>query len=146
MTNANKIVIKTVNKPGREDMKGITDWFLDSFDLSGKGDELEQKMFRELVETSMKGIGVTSKELNKDLDLPRSTVIYHLNRFIGSGLVVRKGRKYYLRAGDFESTIQELQAEMVMEFNRMMQFASKLDDLMEGEIYGRRRKVARPKQ
>ena len=97
-------------------------------------------MFKELVENSMKGTGTTSKELNKELDLPRSTVIYHLNRFMSSGLVVRKGTRYYLRASDFETTIQELQSEMLMEFNRMMQFASKLDEIMEDEINGRRKK------
>jgi predicted transcriptional regulator len=140
MANADKIVIKTVNKPGKEDAKGITDWFLDSFDLLGKDDQLEQTMFKELVENSLKGVGISSKELNEDLNLPRSTVIYHLNRFISSGLVIRKGRKYYLRAEDFESTIQELQTEMLNDFSRMMQFASKLDELMESEIYGRGRR------
>lgn len=140
MSNDKKIVIKTVNRPGKEDVKTLTDWFLDSFDLSGKDDVIEQTMFKELVSNSLKGIGTTSKTLNKELKLPRSTVIYHLNRFIGSGLVIRKGRNYYLRANDFETTIQELQAEMLIEFNRMMQFASKIDKMITGEVYGRRKK------
>ena len=137
---SSKIVLKIVNKPGEDTARALTDWFLESFDLSGKDDLLEQAMFKELVGNSLKGTGTTSKELNKELDLPRSTVIYHLNRFIGSGLVVRKGRRYYLRAEDFESTIQELQGEMLMEFSRMMQFASKLDAIMEDEINGRRKR------
>ncbi len=137
---SSKIVLKIVNKPGQDTARALTDWFLESFDLSGKDDLLEQAMFKELVGNSLKGTGTTSKELNKELDLPRSTVIYHLNRFIGSGLVVRKGRRYYLRAEDFESTIQELQGEMLMEFSRMMQFASKLDAIMEDEINGRRKR------
>jgi predicted transcriptional regulator len=137
---SSKIVIKLVNKPGKESARALTDWFLESFDLTGRDDELEQMMFQELVGNSMKGTGTTSKELNRDLDAPRSTVIYHLNRFISSGLVVRKGRRYYLRAEDFETTIQELQGEMLMEFGRMMQFASKLDAIMEDEINGRRKR------
>jgi len=142
MSRAEKIVLKTVNKPSKEDARTLTDWFLDAFDLSGSDAVLEQ-MFSELVENSLAGVGTTSKDLNESLKLPRSTVIYHLNRFIDSGLVVRKGVRYYLRASDFESTIQELQAEMFMEFNRMMQFASKLDELMEDEINGRRKKRSR---
>jgi predicted transcriptional regulator len=102
-------------------------------------------MFREIVSSSLKGIGISSKEISKWQNLPRSTVIYDLNKFIDSGLVVRKGRKYYLRASDFESTIQELQAEMLTEFNRMMQFASRLDEIMEGEIHGKREKGTRSK-
>ncbi|MGA3020410.1 MAG: winged helix-turn-helix domain-containing protein [Candidatus Micrarchaeales archaeon] len=140
MSNSGKIVIKTISKPGKEDAKTLTDWFLTSFDLSNKGDEQEQAMFREIVSSSLKGIGTTSKALNEEFNLPLSTVIYHLNKFIGSGLVIRKGRRYFLRANDFETTIQELQAEMLTEFGRMMQFASKLDEIFEEEIHGRRKK------
>lgn len=145
MPKAEKIAIKTVSRPAEEDAKSLTNWFFDSFDLSGKGDDQERKMFNEIVSNSLKGIGISSKEISKLQKLPRSTVIYDLNKFIGSGLVVRKGRKYYLRASDFESTIQELQAEMLTEFNRMMQFASRLDEIMEGEIHGKREKRSRGK-
>jgi predicted transcriptional regulator len=145
MPKADKIAIKTVSKPAEEDARSLTDWFFESFDLSGKGDDQEREMFREIVSSSLKGIGISSKEISKWQNLPRSTVIYDLNKFIDSGLVVRKGRKYYLRASDFESTIQELQAEMLTEFNRMMQFASRLDEIMEGEIHGKREKGTRSK-
>ncbi len=140
MPKAEKIVVKTVNRPSEETASALTDWFFDSFDLSGKGDDQEREMFKELINNTLKGIGTTSKELSGELNMPLSTVIYDLNKFIGSGLIQRKGRKYYLRAGDLESTIQELQAEMISEFNRMMQFATKLDELIEDEIHGRREK------
>lgn len=143
MPKGDKIAIKTVSKPAEESAESLTNWFFDSFDLSGKGDDQEREMFREIVSNSIKGVGITSKEISKLQKLPRSTAIYDLNKFIDSGLVVRKGRKYYLRASDFESTIQELQAEMLAEFNRMMQFASRLDQLMEGEIHDKREKRSR---
>ncbi|MDE1854965.1 MAG: winged helix-turn-helix transcriptional regulator [Candidatus Micrarchaeota archaeon] len=136
MPKSEKIVIKTVSRPSDENAQSLTNWFFESFDLSGKGDTPERKMFSTIVNNSLKGVGTTSKELSRGLKLPLSTVIYNLNKFIDSGLVVRKGREYYLRASDFESTIQEIQAEMITEFNRMMQFASKLDELFEREIYG----------
>jgi predicted transcriptional regulator len=140
MSNAEKIVIRTMNKPGKEDVKTLTNWFFTSFDLSNKGDEQEQAMFREIVSNSLKGTGTTSKTLSEEFNLPISTAIYHLNKFINSGLVIRKGRRYFLRANDFETTIQELQAEMLADFGRMMQFASKLDEIFEGEMHGRRKK------
>lgn len=143
MSKADRIVIKTVGRPAEENARALTDWFFDSFDLSGKGDDQEREMFRGIVSSSLKGIGITSKEISGSQKLPRSTVIYDLNKFIDSGLVVRKGRRYFLRASDFETTIQELQAEMFAEFNHMMQFATKLDELIEGEIYGKRKKGSR---
>lgn len=136
MPKAEKIVVKTVTKPSIESAQALTDWFFDTFDLSGKSGTPEREMFQIIVSNSLKGTGTSSKHISKSLKVPLSTVIYDLNKFIDSGLVVRKGREYYLRASDFESTIQELQAEMLMEFSRMMQFASKLDALIENEIYG----------
>jgi predicted transcriptional regulator len=88
---------------------------------------------------SIHGEGVTSKSLNQKLDVPRSTVIYHLNQFIYSGLVVRKGRRYYLRSDDMTSTLQEMQADMMREFSRMMELAAKFDEIVEEDTHGRKR-------
>ncbi|MDE1874039.1 MAG: hypothetical protein KGI04_02875 [Candidatus Micrarchaeota archaeon] len=136
MPKAEKRVIRTVSRPSEENAQALTNWFFESFDLSGKGDTSERTMFGIIVTNSIKGVGTTSKVLSNELKLPLSTTIYDLNKFIDSGLVVRKGREYFLRGSDFESTIQEIQAEMITEFNRMMQFASKLDELFTSEFYG----------
>lgn len=134
-----KIVLKTVNRPAKANIDGLSDWFCKVFDLSGKDDWLEPAMFKEIVGNNKEGKGVTSKMLNKKLDVPRTTVIYHLNRFIYSGLVVRRGTKYYLRSEDMASTLEELQAEMELEFSRMIEFAEKMDKMFESDVYGRKR-------
>ncbi len=136
MPKGEKIVIRAVSKPDEDNPQAITNWFFESFNLSGKDDTPERKMFAIIVNNSLQGVGTTSKGLSAELKQPLSTVIYNLNKFIDSGLVVRKGREYFLRGSDFQSTIQEIQAEMVAEFNRMMQFASKLDELFTSEVYG----------
>lgn len=122
---------------GNED---LYEWFCEVFGLANKGAEIEPLILKEIVGNSVSGEGVTSKNLNEKLSIPRSTVIYHLNRFIYSGLVIRKGRKYYLRSNDMESTIEELQADMVREFNRMMEFAEMLDKITMDVFYGRRKR------
>jgi predicted transcriptional regulator len=143
MASDEKLVIKQVSKPPKEDVDTLVAWFLQSFDLSDSKDSLEPGMLKEIISGSVKGSGVTSKELNIRLETPRTTVIYHLNRFIYSGLVVRKGRKYYLRSEDMESTLEEMQADMTREFQRMMEIAEKLDDIIEEDTYGRRREKRR---
>ncbi|MDE1855836.1 MAG: helix-turn-helix transcriptional regulator [Candidatus Micrarchaeota archaeon] len=140
MATEEKIVVRQIQKPQKENVDTLVSWFLRSFDLSDQ-DELEPDMLKEIVGASFIGTGVTSKELNRRLETPRTTVIYHLNRFIASGLVVRKGRKYFLRATDMETTIEELQADMMREFNRMMEFAEKFDQMIMGDIYGRRKET-----
>lgn len=139
MRNVEKVVIKNLNKPDKEKLEDLFQWFCQVFDLSGKDNETEPGLFKEIIEGSVTGKGVTSKVLNKKLSLPRSTVIYHLNRFIGSGLVIRQGTKYYLRSDDMASTIEELQADLSREFGRMIEIAERMDKMLESDIYGRRK-------
>ncbi len=143
MSTEEKIVLRSISRPSSTDMKELTDWFIKVFDLGGKEGGLETAMFKEIIVNNIEGKGVTSKVLNKKLEVPRSTVIYHLNRFIYSGLVVRKGRKYYLRSEDMHGTIEELHADIEREFSRMMQFADMMDKLFEESNYGSRRKQKR---
>ena len=140
MSSQEKIVIKTLSKPTNEDIDTLTDWFCKVFDLASEKDTLEPAMLSEIIKNSVTGEGTTSKVLNRKLSAPRSTVIYHLNRFIYTGLVVRKGRRYYLRSEDMEGTIEEMQADIEREFNRMLEFAQKMDSLLESGLYGKRRR------
>ncbi len=139
MSSIERIVIRQVGRPNKENVKEIVEWFCEVFDLANKGDGIEPAMFKEIVSNSMNGSGITSKDLTKDLDMPRSTVIYHLNRFIYTGLVIRKGRRYYLRSDDLVSTIEEIQADMFREFGRMITLAQRMDDILEGEEHARRK-------
>ncbi len=139
MAVTEKIVLRYVNRPSNMDIQELTGWFMKVFDLGDSEDWLEPAIFKEIVANMAGGKGVTSKVLNKKLDVPRSTIIYHLNRFICSGLVVRRGRKYYLRSEDMRGTIDELRADMEREFSRMMQFADMFDSLLEDGAYDRKK-------
>jgi predicted transcriptional regulator len=134
-----KIVLKTMNRPSKESVDKLSEWFCQVLGLGSKDNELEPEILKAVISGSVVGNGITSKDLNTELEIPRSTVIYHLNRFICSGIVVRKGRKYYLRSEDMKGTIEELQADMEREFVRMMEFADKMDKLLEDDFHGRKR-------
>ncbi|MEM0124195.1 MAG: hypothetical protein QXF41_01455, partial [Candidatus Micrarchaeaceae archaeon] len=62
----------------------------------------------------------------------------HINRLISIGLATRRGRRYLLREADMESTIEAMQADIIREFERMLEFASRLDKILIGGDYGRR--------
>jgi predicted transcriptional regulator len=134
-----RIVVRSVSKPSENSIDELTFWFCRAFDLASSDESLEPALLKEIVSASTSGSGVTSKELNDKLEIPRTTVIYHLNRFIGSGIVVRKGRKYFLRSEDMESTIEELQADMMREFSKMLEFAERFDEILTGDAFGRGR-------
>lgn len=135
MPSEEKLIIKPLSRPSRETTEELVKWFCKVFDLE---EEMEPDMLREIISKSISGEGVTSKELYEKMGIPRSTVIYHLNRFISVGLIVRKGRKYFLRSMSMEDTITELQEDMLREFNRLTEFAEKFDELIMRELYGKR--------
>ncbi|MGC8710271.1 MAG: hypothetical protein ACP5RF_01510 [Candidatus Micrarchaeia archaeon] len=140
MSAEGRLVIRQVAKPSKYTADEFVNWFCKVFNLSESRSSVEPKMLRIIASRSLSGEGVTSKELNKILSMPRSTAIYHLNRFINSGIAVRKGRKYYLRSESMEDTIEELQDDMLREFSKLMELAEKFDRIMEGESYGRGKK------
>lgn len=141
MSSTEKIVLRSVSKPEKENVDSMLDWFCRVFDISNGEGSTEIAILKELLSKSIAGEGVTSMELTEKLSLPRSTVIYHLNRLIQMGIAVRKGRKYYLRSGDMEETISELQADIEREFKRIGEFAQKIDELIEREINGREKRA-----
>ncbi len=149
MPTEERVVVRQAGRPSKETADELVSWFCRSLDL--KDSDVEPRMLREIIDGSFSDTGVTSKELDRELAMPRSTVIYHLNKFIDSGLVVRKKRRYYLRAMSMKGTIEELQDDILREFQRMLEFADKLDSIM-SEFYvgreegGKRRKEGRARK
>lgn len=127
-----KIVIQFTEMPDFDDPKSMIRWFCIAFGLCGmEGGGIEEKILSKFTETASGGEGITSSELKEEIDLSRSTVIYHLNRFIDSGLVVKRGRKYYLRASEMHKAIEEIEYDIEREMKRMMDIAMEFDRIME---------------
>ncbi len=139
MAKEERIVLRRLNRPDSEREDDLISWFCKAFDFAETGNDVEPMLLKEIAKASFGGSGVSSKELNKDLGVPRSTVLYHINRFISVGFIVRKGTKYYLRSASMTETIVGIQDDVEREFNRMMQYAERLDKMIEDDIYGRRR-------
>jgi len=135
-----KIIVKSIGRPRDADRDELIEWFCRVFGLAEGPDDMEPKLLRAIVSASFAGNGITSKVLYKRLSAPRSTIIYHLNRLIETGVVVRKGRKYYLRSSDMQSTVEELQADIIREFEKLEEYAKKFDSLFGVDNYGREKR------
>ncbi len=123
-----KIVIQFTEMPDSDDPKSMIRWFCIAFGLCGaEGGGIEEKILGRFTDAAWKGNGITSSELGEGIDLSRSTVIYHLNRFIDSGLVVKRGRRYYLRASEMHKAIEEIEYDIEREMKRMMDIAMEFD-------------------
>lgn len=128
-----RIVIRFVERPDFKDSEEMIKWFCEVFGLSGSNGELdsiEEQILRNFVNAAYSNRGLASSELKLDTNLARSTVIYHLNRFIEVGLLVKRGRKYYLRASEMSKAIEEIEYDINREMQRMLDTAKQFDKLM----------------
>ena len=139
MQSVERIVIRYTSTPQINDLTGLSGWLCMVFGLSNGQDRSEARILESIIQKSISGDGITSKEISETVKVPRSTVIYHLNRFLSSGLIVRSGRKYFLRSNDMASTIEEIESDMLREFSRLIHMAERFDQIMGENSYGRRK-------
>ena len=90
-------------------------------------DELAKEVFRELVKTGEKG--VRSKEIQEKTGVTQGAVVYHLNTFRRSGLIIKEGRYYYLKRPTLDRTLEEMEYEMLRHFQRMKKLAKLMDEM-----------------
>ncbi|MGC8571836.1 MAG: hypothetical protein ACP5LH_00945 [Candidatus Micrarchaeia archaeon] len=133
-----KIVINTTEKPSTAKLNELIKWFcveLGFLDYNSKEDEenIDINILKEFILAAYNNEdGITSLKLKEKLKYPlaRSTLIYHLNKIIESGLIVKKGRKYYLRGRAMSKAVEELEYDLEREFSKMIDTARELDNLM----------------
>lgn len=134
-----KIIINSTELPNAQRPDAMIRWFCIEFGISGDNESntIGEHILREFAVAAQKGKGLTSSELATSLNMvmhppvARSTVIYHLNRFIEIGLIVKKGRQYFLRATEMTKTIEEIEYDMQREMQKMIDAAKQFDQLMQ---------------
>ncbi|MCL4404428.1 helix-turn-helix domain-containing protein [Candidatus Marsarchaeota archaeon] len=128
-----RIVIRTVDRVSNKTPSEFVKWLCEALGLAegdSEGKAIDQQILEKLIVASRLNTGITSSEIGKKEGLARSTVIYHLNRLIGSGLVVKKGRVYYLRAMDVASTLKEMEYDIDREMSRIQDAAKEFDRML----------------
>jgi predicted transcriptional regulator len=131
-----KLIIRFIERPKANDTEQVINWFCEVFGLTnGAGtNTLEVQILKSFLEAAHNEKGMTSSELRLDTDLARSTIIYHLNRFIEVGLLVKKGRKYYLRASKMQKAIEEIEYDVNREMQRMIDTAREFDSVFHNRM------------
>lgn len=125
-----RIVIRFVERPDSKDPKQVVRWFCSVFGLSNENesaDSIEEQILEKFIAAAYHNQGLASSELKLKTKLARSTIIYHLNRFIDAGLLVKKGRRYYLRGSEMSKAIEEIEYDINREIKRMLDTAKELD-------------------
>lgn len=136
-----RIEIRFVERPDLDDPDDIIRWFCRVLGLASReGDSVEEQIFKSFAEAAYLNKGLASSELKLESDITRSTVIYHLNRFIDAGLLVKRGRRYFLRASGLSKAIEELEYDIDREMRRMFDAAKEYDRLMLAKSTARKKR------
>ena len=96
--------------------------------LGDERDDLGREVFRALVRASRKGTGISSRDIMQLSEVSQAAVIYHLNLFQRSCIVIKDGRNYFLRAPTLEQTLEEIENDMHRRFENLRAVAKKADE------------------
>ncbi len=125
-----QIVIRyvTVSNSTHDDRDAHLDYIYQCLGLGDERDEVGKSVFRAIVKATEEGEGISSKDIMQLSSVSQAAVIYHLNLFQRSGLVIKDGRNYYLRAPTLEQTLEEMKNDMHRRFDYLKKLAKKTEE------------------
>ncbi len=129
-----QIVIKRVDVPAPGSVLRDIDFICQSLGYFSQRDKNNTavKIFRLLVKKSNKGL--TSEEIAKSLKITRGAVVYHLNNFIDSGIIIKDKNTYRLRYPSLQKSLEELKYDLDRMFDEINKIAKEIDSRL-GRVY-----------
>jgi hypothetical protein len=124
-----QVEIREPNRPSPADKNQdeILEWMCECLGLGDEHNELANEIFKQLVLASRERTGVSTRQIKDKAQVTQGAVTYHMNVFIRSGVVVRQGRMYYLRAPTLDDTLSELEQYMVRRMERLRELARRME-------------------
>ena len=113
-----ELTIQRRRRPREDDADQLIEYLLSSLGF-------HQKIYRDIVKKLIHN-ELTSTELSQGL-AKRTTTIYHLNKLMRAGIIVRKGSRYQIRDGSFERMVEELLRDVERVFEDLLWAARILD-------------------
>ena len=125
-----RITIIRFRKPIKKDVNEELQWFGSSLGLFNLRDRNSScfRVFIELVKSSRKKKPLSSDELAYKTGLSRGTIIHHLNKLIGSGIVVNEKSKYILRVENLKVLVDEIEKDVQRACSDLKEIAKNIDE------------------
>lgn len=123
-----QIVIRYIAIPTQEkSLDDEIDWIYQCLGLGDERDDVGKLVFRAIVKAGKQGQGISSRDIMQFGEVTQAAIVYHLNLFQRSGLVVKDGRNYYLRAQSLEQTLNEMEEDTRRRFGELKKIGKKID-------------------
>ncbi|MBU0585933.1 hypothetical protein KJ780_00315 [Candidatus Micrarchaeota archaeon] len=128
MRRVRKVTIIELTAPTDERIDEEIKWLCRCLDINPKKNRLAFEIFLHLLDASRQGKGIKTIDLTRDLNVTQAAVVYHMNSFLDSGIVIKRGREYLLRGGNLERTIDEMQADVLRRMLLLRKIAKEIDE------------------
>ena len=124
-----RVTIVRIAKPSDKDLNESLQWFGNSLGLFGLRDKDKScfRVFIELLKASKAREPLSSDEVASRLELTRGTVVHHVNKLMGSGLVIKHGNRYMLRVEKLTELVEELHRDMSDACRNLREVAEEID-------------------
>jgi len=124
-----RITIVKFTKPENKDINNTLQWFGNSLGLFNLRDKDKScfRVFIELLKASKARDPLSSDEIAARLELSRGTVVHHVNKLMGSGLVIREKGKYILRVENLSQLVEELHKDVSEACKNLHEIAEQID-------------------
>ena len=119
-----------IEKPTEHSVDKDIEWICDCLGLADKENDLASEIFKELIKATKERDGLSSKEITDKNNVTQGAIVYHLNIFMSSGLVVKQGRRYFLRSTSLDETIEELEQDLLRRMKKLRELAKHIDEEM----------------
>jgi len=101
-------------------------WLSQSLGLVSQRDK-DQSCYRVFLEILKTKKPLSSDELAYKLNLSRGTVVHHLTKLIGAGIVVVQDNLYSLRGKNLETTLKKIKADILSAYEEIEDVGKKID-------------------
>ncbi len=125
-----QFTVKKLKEPTEKQLDKDIEWICSSlgFITPRDQDNTALKILKALIKSAKEDKGLTSEELTKLVEPTIGSVIYHLNRLMKAGLVVKLEGKYELRMNSLLITIDEIQKDINMVLEDIKKVAEDIDN------------------
>ena len=122
------ITLARKERPHTDDPLSELQWLMEVLGIS---ERFSRDYAEILMRIAKKGVSkVGTGTLAEERGTKRTTLVYHINRLVSMGLVVREGRDLQLRASCFERTIEEIERDVLRMFEDMKRVAREVDEAL----------------
>lgn len=128
-----KIIIIKSNEPTEDNINNELQWFCNSLGLFGSRDKDKScfRLFITLLKTLKSGDELNSDQIAEKVGLSRGTIIHHLHKLMGSGLVISRHNTYHLRVDNLRELVDEVEKDINKTLRKLREVAESLDERLD---------------